>query len=272
MGFAVGGLFVPLLVKAIDTYGWQDVMLYLAFGALVLGVPLSLLFRNRPEEHGLLPDGRASADASATEDYASGFGLKDALKTRAFWIIGIVGTFQITAVHAVTVHAIPYLTSVGMDRPTAAIGVMIISIIGLAMRVMYGVLADMFGKKYVYALSNGMTTVALVLFGFLYDSSFAVLALFGVIYGLGVSGAMTVRVPITREYFGISNFGAIFGSLSVFTVIGGVIGAPVAGWVYDTSGAYFPIWFVFAGLTMIGMLLLFILPRPVSMKLNNVTG
>lgn len=264
MGFAVGGLFVPLIVKAIDTWGWEDVMLYLAFGALVLGVPLSLLFRNRPEEYGLLPDGKASADVSETENDVSGLSLREALKTRAFWIIGLVGTFQITAVHAVTVHAIPYLTSIGMDRPTAALGVMIISIIGLAMRVMYGILADMFGKKYVYALSNGMTTVALVLFGFLDGSSFAMLALFGVIYGLGVSGAMTVRVPITREYFGVSSFGSVFGMLSVFTVIGGVIGAPVAGWVYDTSGAYFPIWYIFAGLTIIGALLLLVLPGPVS--------
>ena len=67
MGFAVGGLFVPLLVKAIDTYGWQDVMLYLSFGALALGVPLSLLFRNTPEQYGMLPDGKASADVSEKE-------------------------------------------------------------------------------------------------------------------------------------------------------------------------------------------------------------
>ena len=156
----------------------------------------------------------------------------------------------------------PYLTSIGMDRPTAALGVMMISIIGLAMRVMYGIMADMFGKKYVYALSNGMMTIALVLFGSLSGSSFAMLALFGVIYGLGISGAMTVRVPITREYFGIGHFGSVFGMLSVFTVVGGIIGAPVAGWVYDTSGNYFPIWYIFAGLTMVATILLLIMPGP----------
>jgi OFA family oxalate/formate antiporter-like MFS transporter len=87
------------------------------------------------------------------------------------------------------------------------------------------------------------------------------MALFGVIYGLGVSGAMCVRVPITRDYFGVKSFGTIYGILSIFTVIGGVAGAPIAAWIYDTSGTYFPIWYVYAGLTAAGIFLLLMLPK-----------
>jgi MFS family permease len=270
-GFSLGGLLVPLIVKAIDTYGWQDVMLYMAFGGLVLGLPLSLMFRDRPEDYGLLPDGEASA--SIVETKADDFGLsaKEVFQTREFWMIGIAGTLQITAVHAVTVHAVPSLNSVGFDRSTAAIGVTIFSLTGIPMRIFYGVLADMFEKKYVYALSNAITSVSLVIFGMLDGNSFAMMALFGVIYGLGVSGAMCVRVPITREYFGIKNFGTIYGMLSIFTVIGGVAGAPIAARVYDTSGTYFPIWYVYAGLTAVSMLLLLLLPRARLIG-NNKTG
>ena len=260
-GFSLGGLFVPLVVKAIDAYGWQDVMLFMAFGALILGLPLSFAFRSRPEDHGLLPDGRISDGTTATSTSVFGLTVREVLRTRAFWIIGIAGTLQITAVHAVTVHAVPSLTSTGFDRSTAAIGVTIFSVTGIPMRIIYGILADMFDKKYVYALSNGITTVALVLFGLLDGNSFAMMALFGVIYGLGVSGAMCVRVPITRDYFGVKSFGAIYGMLSIFTVIGGVAGAPIAAWVYDSSGTYFPIWYIYAGLTATGMILLLWLPR-----------
>lgn len=260
-GFSLGGLLVPVIVKAIDKYGWQDVMLYMAFGALVLGLPLSLMFRNKPEDHGLLPDGEVATGKTETRVSDFGLTLREVIRTRAFWIIGIVGTLQITAVHAVTVHAVPSLTSSGFDRITAAIGVTIFSLAGIPMRIIYGILADMFDKKYVYALSNGITTVSLVIFGLLDGNSFAMMALFGVIYGLGVSGAMCVRVPITREYFGVKNFGIIYGMLSIFTVIGGVAGAPIAAWVYDSSGTYFPIWYVYAGLTTAGMFLLLLLPR-----------
>ena len=260
-GFSLGGLFVPLIVKAIEAYGWQDVMLYMGFGALVLGLPLSLMFRNKPEDHGLLPDGDVSTGTTETRIPDFGLTLREVAKTRAFWIMGIVGTLQITAVHAVTVHAVPSMTSAGFDRSVAAIGVTIFSLAGIPMRVLYGVLADMFDKKYVYALSNAITTVSLVIFGLLDGNSFAMMALFGVIYGLGVSGAMCVRVPITREYFGVRSFGTIYGILSIFTVIGGVAGAPIAAWIYDSSGTYFPIWYVYAGLTTAGMLLLLMLPK-----------
>jgi OFA family oxalate/formate antiporter-like MFS transporter len=130
----------------------------------------------------------------------------------------------------------------------------------------------MFTKKYVYALSNGITTVALILFGLLDGSSFAMMALFGVIYGCGFSGAMCLRVPITREYFGIMSFGAIYGMLSIFTVIGGVVGAPIAAWIYDNSGTYFPIWYVYAGLTAVGMVLLLLLPKRSTYGLDNTAG
>jgi len=268
-GFSLGGLFVPVLVKLIDTYGWQNVMLYMAFGALVMGLPLSLMFRNRPEDHGLLPDGEVSTGTAETKKADFGLTLREVIRTRSFWVIGIVGTLQITAVHAVTVHAVPSLTSTGFDRSTAAIGVTIFSLTGIPMRIIYGVLADKFDKKYVYALSNGITTVSLILFGLLDGNSFAMMALFGIIYGLGVSGAMCVRVPITREYFGVKSFGAIYGTLSIFTVIGGVAGAPIAAWVYDSSGTYFPIWYIYAGLTAAGMFLLLFLPKSGAHRIDN---
>ena len=272
-GFSLGGLFVPLIVRAIDAHGWQAVMLCLGFGALIIGVPLSFVYRNRPEDYGLQPDGRELGIGEIPEVNEFGLTLREALRTRAFWLIGLVGTLQIAAVHAVTVHVIPYLESLGTESATAALAVTIFSIVSIGMRVLYGFMADMFGAKYVYALSNAITTVALLIFGFLSGNSFAAVALFGVVYGIGVSGAMVLRVPIIRKYFGIRNFGSIYGTLSVFTVIGGVIGAPVAGWVFDASGSYFPIWFVFAGFTVLGMILLLMLPgagsrdaKPVSAK------
>lgn len=269
MGFSIGGLFVPFIVNAIDTYGWQDVMMYLAFGAAVVGVPLALLFRDRPEDYGMQPDGKVSGEAAGADNVDYGMSLKEVVRTRAFWIIGIVGTLQIVAVHAVTVHAVPSMTSAGFERATAAVGVTIFSVVAIFMRLIYGVLADMFTKKYVYALSNGITTVSLVLFGLLDGNSFAMMALFGVVYGMGVSGAMCLRVPITREYFGISSFGAIYGTLSIFTVIGGVAGAPIAAWVYDSSGTYFPIWYIYAGLTAASMVLLLFLPKSRLLKDNK---
>ena len=46
---ALGGVAVPLLVMVIDSYGWQDTFLFAAIGSWILILPLSFLFKNRPQ-------------------------------------------------------------------------------------------------------------------------------------------------------------------------------------------------------------------------------
>ena len=267
MGVAIGGLFAPLLVKAIDAYGWQNTLIYLAVGALILGIPLSFLFRTRPEDYGLLPDGKALDDVEVSNTYDVSLGVKEALKTPAFWCIGIAVMLQMTAMNAMAIHMMPYLTSLGMERSSAAVAVTIFAMASLPSRIIYGILADIFRKKYVMALSLGLITAGLVIFGLIDGSSFALVVLFAIIYGMGAAGASPLRAPVIREYFGTKKFGTIFGLTASFTMLGSVAGAPIAGWVYDTRGVYDPIWFIYAGATTVGMILLLMMPLP-SRKLS----
>lgn len=267
MGVPIGGLFVPLLVKVIDAYGWQTTLIYLTAGLLILGIPLSFLFRNRPEDYGLLPDGKAQGDIKDSSTYDISIGVKEAVKTRAFWYIGIASMFQMTAMNAVVLHLMPYLTSLGIERATAAIGSMALSMATLSARIPFGVLGDIFKKKYMMALSLGLTSAGLAIFNFIDDSSFAFVVLVIIVYGIGTSGAAPLRAPIIGEYFGIRKFGTIFGLVAVFTSFGQLAGAPIAGWMFDTRGAYAPIWLVFSGLTTVGMILMLILPQA-SRKLS----
>ncbi len=266
MGFSLGGVFVPLIVKGIEAFGWRDLMLYLAGGVLITGLPVSLLFRNRPEDYGLLPDGEVPVVDKEQPVDGSVTDFRQVIKMRAFWLIGIACMLQMTAVYALTIHIVPYLTSLGMESATAAVSITIFSMIAIGVRLIYGFLADRFAKKNVFALSSALTTVALVVLGLLNNDSFINMVIFSVVYAFGVAGSTTMRVPITRDYFGAKSFGKIFGWLSVFTVVGSVVGAPVAGRVYDVRGTYSPIWFVFAGMTALATVLFLLLPTPVSRK------
>jgi OFA family oxalate/formate antiporter-like MFS transporter len=268
MGFSIGGMFVPFIVKGIDAFGWQRLMQYLALGVVVLGLPLALLFRNRPEEYGLLPDGAVplSGGAPQTAD-DSVIGFKDVLKMRAFWLIGIASMFHMIAVNALTIHIVPYLTSasVGMTREMAALSITIFSLVSLGIRLLYGFLADIYPKKNVFAISGGITTVALVMLGMI-NNTFTFMVIFSIVYAFGVAGSTSLRVPIARDYFGAKNFGKIFGWICLFSVVGGVAGAPLAGWVYDTQGTYFPIWYIFAGMTALATILFLMLPLPAAAR------
>ncbi len=260
MGVALGGLFVPQLVKAIDSYGWQTTLVYMSGGAVMLGIPLSFLFRNRPEDYGLLPDGKPQDEVKGlnTDDFS--MGVKEALKTRAFWYIGIAGMFQMSAMHAVIINLMPYLESLGLQRARAALAIRYLSLVSLGTRIPFGALADIFTKKYVMALSLGLITVGLVVLGLMDGSSFALVVLFAVIHGLGSAGAMPLRAPMIREYFGIRKFGTIYGMMNILNSFGVAVGAPLAGWVFDNRGTYDPVWLVYSGLTLLGTVLTLFLP------------
>jgi sugar phosphate permease len=272
VGVALGGMFTPLIVKSIDTNGWQNTLIYLAIGLLVMGLPLSFVFRSRPEEYGMLPDGQIIDEKTSVSEIYSGMGVKEAVKTRAFWAIGISTMLQMMAIHAVTLHMMPYLESLGMERSEAAIPVTIFSVITIISRILYGILSDIFSKKKMLAISMLITSVGLTVFQSLDGSSFIMVVVFAVVYGIGAAGSMPLRTPIIREYFGVKRFGTIFGILAFFLTVGTAGAAPLAGWVYDTRGEYYPIWLIFAILSFLGMILILTTKKPqdeLQMSINK---
>ena len=58
-GFGAGGLLVPLVVHLIDLYHWRTTLIIFGFGMWILGIPLSFVIRDKPEQYGYLPDGES---------------------------------------------------------------------------------------------------------------------------------------------------------------------------------------------------------------------
>jgi len=263
MGMGLSGLLIPLMVILIDTLGWQNALVFLGFGMWILGIPLSFVFRSKPEDYGLLPDGRPDPDLKSSEGgsmYEFSTGVGEALKMRAFWHIGLASTIQMGSVMAVVTHVMPYFESVGIERATAGKVAMLIPFISLFARLPFGWLCDIFTKKYVMALAISLKCVGLLLFWFIGQGYTWLIVLFVIIFGLGSGGMMSPRTPILREYFGIRRFGTIFGLASVFVTAGTVVAPPVAGWVFDTMGTYLPVWLVLSAAALMGVILIVTTP------------
>ena len=121
---------------------------------------------------------------------------------RAFWHLGVVTLFQNAAISTICLYAIPYLTSLGMDRSTASTVVMLYTLVSLFTRIPMGMLSDIFRKSYVMALSVALQGVGLFLFWLIGGTSpFWLILLFAIIYGFGVSGVMPLRAPILSGVF-----------------------------------------------------------------------
>jgi MFS family permease len=263
MGNGLGGLFVPGIIMLIDLCGWQSALLLLSGGILALGIPLSFLYRESPEDHGLLPGGKTKegspgAGFSGVSDY--GMGVKEALRTRAFWQIGAATTLQMAGVMAVITHIMPYLSSIGVERSVSGKVAMSIPVVSLLSRIPFGWLCDIFDKRHVLASSIGLGSIGFFLLWLIDPGSYGLITLFVVFMGLGIGGVMPPRLPIYGEYFGIRNFGKIFGLASIFFTLGIMGGPPLAGWVYDTLGVFDPFWLVMSGANVIGVIIILTTP------------
>ena len=88
-----------------------------------------------------------------------------------------------------------------------------------------------------------------------------ILVPFLVLMGIGYGGGNTLRPSLIREYFGRHNFGSVFGLIVGIGSIGAITGPTIAGWVFDQNGSYQGIWYLFAGLAVISIVLLLTMPR-----------
>jgi len=266
-GYGSAGLMVPLIVRLIDVYDWRTTIVILGIGMLVIGLPLSLLLRHKPEQYGYLPDGEASGLTIPEESLAKQrakevrFTAKQAMKTRTFWFIVVAVMPQFIVMPAVITHVMPYLSSVGIARTTSGLVATAIPLLSIGGRFGFGWFADRYVAKRMSAIALIMLTLGLLCFEYVSLGWNWLLVPFLVLLGFGYGGINTMIGILLREHFGRGNFGTIIGFAWGILMFGGMAGPPIAGWVFDTWGSYQGIWVVMAGSAFIGAIIMSMMPR-----------
>jgi len=255
-GFGASGLIVPLIVRLIDGYDWRTALIILGLGMWALGIPLSFVIRNKPEQYGYLPDGKL-ADGRISEHEIQHekveISFRKALKKRSFLYLNLAEVMRFMVLTAVVLHIMPYLGSMGMSRASAGLVAAAIPLFSIIGRFGFGWLGDVFDKRYVIAVTFGFMGMGMLAFSHM-QSKWAIY-LFLLLFSPGFGGGSVLRGAILREYFGRDSFGKMIGILMGFASIGGIIGPTLAGWVFDTLGSYDFIWLVFAGCISLGIIL-----------------
>jgi len=261
-GIGVGGLMVLLIVGLIELYQWRATLIILGLGMWALGIPLSLVVRDRPEQYGYSPDGEVSSpyvEGHEAQDKGVEITLRQALRMRSFLYLNIVEAVRMMTVVAVFTHVMPYLASLGMPRPTAGLIAGALPLISIIGRFGMGWLGDVFDKRYVLAMAIGLISLGVLAFS--YVQAGWVIVPFLLLFPLGLGGSMVVRGSIVREYFGRDSFGKMMGVIMGSGAFGGIVGPTLAGWVFDTVGSYHPIWLLLCGLSGLATVLVLRIKR-----------
>ncbi len=243
LGLALGGVAVPLVAGAMEAFGWRATALGSGVVAMVLGLPLARMLRRNPAEIGEPEDGlppeapqAAQPGAAATEPVRH-FTAGEALRTKAFWLLGLGHGFALLVVSAVNVHAISHLVE-GL-RYSVAQASLVITLMTVAQvgGVLTGAaLGDRWDKRLAASACMVAHMAGLLLLTFAVSPAF-VLG-FALLHGFAWGLRGPFMQALRADYFGLQAIGMILGLSAFIIAAGQVVGPLAAGALKDWSGDY----------------------------------
>ncbi len=254
-GLAFGGIMVPLVAQSLTTFGWRSTALASGILAIVVGLPLAMVIRNSPRDHGEVVDGIAAAvsttESSSEETHSTrDFTAREALRTQAFWLISLGHGFALFVVHAVSVHAITHLKEgLGYSVATASLFISLVTAFQVVGVLLGWAIGDRYKKRLIAAACMLAHSLGLLLLTYAVSTWMVVAfaALHGTAWGLRGPFMQAMRA----DYFGRSAIGMILG-LSFMIIVVGQVGGPIIPGIFaDITGNYrlgFTILAVLAGL------------------------
>ncbi len=268
-----GAILVPLLGYSIETLGWRTTAALVGIAGFVIIWPVTLAVHHSPEQRGLSPDGIPVSPSLPGNDGLrqeetvpkvfevpeTTFGVREAFRTRAMYLLLAAMTFRFFAHGAIMVHLAPLLIDRGMSLVAAGGAVGMLSLFSIASRLASGWLGDRHTKRKVLSLLVCFNILAM---GVLYfATAIWMLYLFIILWSIGY-GAGTLNWALIGDYFGRRHFATLRGVMGLFFSVGGIGGPLFAGWVYDTTGAYSKAIAVFAIVSVFAAILYWIALPP----------
>ncbi len=224
-------LSAPISQLLISGVGWRNAYLVEAAAMAVVVLPLAALFRRKPQADAATPAAGALPPRHWT--------LHEAIRTRQFWLLGLVYMLTSIGSFLVSLHQIAFAVDIGFD-PLYAAGVLGMgAFLALPGVILTGTLSDYIGRERAAVLTYGVSIIGVV-FALLITSADQHLLLWAhaLFFGLtwGARGpAITAK---TADLFPGPRLGTILGVITIGSGLGAGIGSWAAGWIFDFSGSY----------------------------------
>ncbi|MBI4334192.1 MAG: MFS transporter [Chloroflexi bacterium] len=236
-GYGIGQvIFPPLTAYLIAAFSsWRTAFVVLGLIVAGVAIPLGFVLKRPPAAAAATaasPGGKSDA-AAAKEDRWS---FKDSLKTQPLWQIGALYLLFSICLQAIMVHLVPHAIDMGIDPLAASILLTIVGGANAIGRIAGGGLSDRIGTKRTMIIS--IVLPGLMIPSLIFANSLFWLYAIAAVYGVGYGGLSSTVPKLTSEYYGLHSLGALLGIIQLTFAVGGAIGAPLTGAVYDRTGSY----------------------------------
>lgn len=233
-GSSIGGFTVPAISWGIKHHGFEATMISIGITGIVVAPVFFWALSRRGVRPGAGPAGDSGEGGVALDD--GSFTLREALHTRAFWILASTHALANLSTAAVSAHLVLHLTDIGISDLKAAGVIPIFVGIAFFAQLGGGLFGDRLDKRLMLSTSLLIQTVSVIVLA--YATSYSGAVAFAVLWGVGFGSRGPVLHALRGDYFGSRYFGSILGIAS-FPMILGMTATPVlVGLAFDLQGTY----------------------------------
>ncbi|HYL25541.1 MAG TPA: MFS transporter [Burkholderiales bacterium] len=266
IGLALGGISVPAVAWSLSTHGWRITAFASGIIAVVVGLPIAMVIKRRPEDYGYTVDGLppaapAAAGNAAAPDPRRDFTASEALRTSAFWLLSLGHGFALFVVHAVSVHSITHMKQgLGYTLEQASFVYTLLTLSQIGGVCIGWWIGDRYEKRLIAACCMLMHMTGLLLLTYALNA--AMVLAFAVLHGAAWGLRGPFMQALRADYFGRSAIGMILGLSLMIVVVGQVGGPMIAGALADLTGNYRAGFTILALLAGLGSLFFVLAKKP----------
>ena len=248
----IGLTIFPLIAQVlINGWGWRTAWLAMGIFTISSGIiPVLLLMARRPEDMNLEPDpkrtrllepnslAKTDVDRESTTHSFTEFNytVRQALRTKAFWILVLFSVFGFIVQAGVSLHQVPHYIGQGVPTHLAALTASTFAFGQVPGGLFWTMLARRLPLRILLCMAGATMSLGAIGTGF--SASLATGIPMGLLLGIGVGGMQLLLRLTWADYYGRLHLGSIRGLTLPAQIGGQALGPIVAGFMFDATGGY----------------------------------
>lgn len=244
-GLAIGLVSIPLFIATtpplvawiVESFGWRAALYALAV-AFIAVLPLLRLVVSRPEDVGQRALGAEAAPQTARTDLPSDPPRQLSAFLRSAWYWGALLAAGLLSCGGIVLmsHLVPFATDRGIPTASAALLLSVNGVFSMAGALLFGQVADRIGPRATLGLI-GLVQAA-CWSGIIFADRFMLFVPFLVGIGLCGGGTHTAFSALLNAAYGRASFANALGLATLLMLPFTFVAAPLAGWIFDSTGSY----------------------------------
>lgn len=230
-GFGLASVYAaPLTTWLIASFGFERAIMILGIAFLVVVVTLAQILKPPPK--GYVPPGAEPAKKLGVGDKKEEFLPKEMLRTWQFYLIW----FMYVCGAGAGLMIIAKLDAIAKTQAEIDLGFVFVAVLAIGNgggRILAGMLSDKIGRKATFLICFVLQAVLIFLLSRVTSDNslgtFWAMALISMLIGANYGANLSLFPSITKDFYGLKNFGMNYGLVFTAWGVGGFMLAKLAG-------------------------------------------